>query len=280
MRKIALIGGDSRQIHAAEALQEAGFLPYVYGNDGAARAGFTAPYTMEETLLGAQAVVLPVPSVKKEGFLFAPHTERTIPLAVLETALPKDATVFLWDRKKWTPSTKGRVFDLKEDEILCLDNARTTAEAALTLALRESGLRFCDMHAAVVGYGRIARELSRLLLALGASVTVIARRKESRDAAEKTGAHALSLEKQALFSDADVIFNTVPAPILTEKSFADLRCGVPYIELASVSGIAPQAMQKLRCRVVQASGLPGKFCPRSAGRHLAQAVLRRLEVTK
>ena len=66
MRKIALIGGDSRQISAACTLKTAGFTPFVYGNDTAAAVGFIAPYTLEETLAGAEAVLLAVPSVKKK----------------------------------------------------------------------------------------------------------------------------------------------------------------------------------------------------------------------
>ena len=78
MRKIALIGGDCRQIHAATHLQKAGFTPFFYGNDLAAGHGFTAPYTLQETLKDAEALLLPVPGFQNQGCVPTPLFEKNI----------------------------------------------------------------------------------------------------------------------------------------------------------------------------------------------------------
>lgn len=279
MRKIALIGGDSRQIYAAATLKKAGFTPFVYGNDGAAGAGVTAPYTMKETLADAEAVLLPVPSVKKKGFLNAPHTEESIACKDVWENVPRHATVFLWEREHCLPPDGMRTVDLAEDEILQSKNAAITAEAALLLAMRESKRQLAGSRMAVVGYGRIGKHLCRLASAWGASVAVVARQGRNRNLAQSQGFAVKDPSEQGLFSDTELIFNTVPVPFLNEKSFSSLQRDALYFELASQpGGIDPSCAPPLP--VIPAQGLPGKYCPQSAGRALAEAVMLHLEVEK
>lgn len=279
MRKIALIGGDCRQIHAAATLQEAGFLPFVFGNDGAAKEGFTAPYTLKETLADAEAALLPVPSVKKKGFLHTPLSEGSVSLTALTDAMPKSTAVFLWGVQNCPLPDSPRVVDLEKDEQLQTENALLTAEAALCLAMQHAKRSFCAARVAVVGYGRIGRALCRMAKALGAEVTVVAREGKSKEAARRAGFSLASPEETALFAETDLIFNTVPAPILAKNCFWGMPRHLLYLELASKPGVlTPDAATLLGQKVIDGAGLPGKFFPFDAGRRLAEAVLRHLEV--
>lgn len=277
MQKIALIGGDSRQIHAAATLEKAGLTPFVYGNDGAANAGFTAPYTIKETLEGAKAVILPVPSVKKKGQINAPHSETEIPLPTVWQHLAPSTTVFLYGRENCKPPAQIHALDLAEDENLLEENAAITAEAALALAIESSGRVLRGAQCSVVGYGRIGKALSRLACAWGAKVTVVARQGSNCNLAQKSGFSVRDPQGSALFAGADLIFNTVPAPILTEKSFENTLPTALYLELASQpGGIAPLAT--IPIQRIHAPGLPGKYCPKSAGIAIGKCVLEHLGV--
>ena len=279
MRKIALIGGDCRQIHAAATFQRAGFVPFVYGNDGASKAGFTAPYTLKETLEGAEAVLLPVPSVKKKGFLHAPHTEQPLSARALFDLLPREGTVFVWGRENCRIPDGYRTVDLAEDEILQNEYASITAQAALLIAMQASGRRLSDARCSVVGYGRIGKRLCRLAAAWGARVEVVTRQGSNRVLALGQGLTVKDPRSTALFSQSDLIFNTVPFPILDEKSFAQVPSHALYIELASrPGGIDPAFAAFLPIGFLSGAGLPGRICPESAGKALAQAVLLHLEV--
>ncbi len=274
MRKIALIGGDCRQIHAATHLKKAGFTPFFYGNDPAAGHGFTAPYTLQETLQDAEALLLPVPTFQNQGCLPAPLFEKNILLFSVAEALPESCTVFGWGADKSGMFAKNRTVDLSKDEVLVAQNARATAEAALMVALTHSQKAFFKSKCVVVGYGRIGSYLASNLLALGAEVRVGARREESRTSAQVAGCAVFSPEDARLFCGADVVFNTVPEPILSKKQLQSLPKEAIFIELASAPGAL--AWQNPPFTVVKAPSLPGRFCSQSAGQFLAEAVLTHL----
>lgn len=274
MRKIALIGGDDRLLFAADRFRQAGFRPFVYGNEGAAAMGLCAPYTLRETLEGAEAVVLGIPTEKKKGFVFAPRFEKEIPCAALAGLVPPQATVFLWGQPKDGTFANLMTYNLEQDAVLVAQNARATAEAAMLLALKESGKALFCTKSAILGFGRIGSRLADNLLALGGEVRVGARREESRKSAALLGCAAFLPNDEALFSGVDVIFNTVPAPILSAQTLAKLDKNVIFIELASPPGALDG--RKVPCRVVNGASLPGRFCHQSAGAFVAQAVLDQL----
>ncbi len=278
MRKIALIGGDSRQISAAFTLKTAGFTPFVYGNDMAAKAGFTAPYTIKETLTDAEAVLLSVPSVKKEGFLYTPLWERNLTISDFMRALPQNTTVFLWGREKCGIKIKNRIVDLEKDEICQKENAHATADAAIFLAMQEANQAIFKMRTVILGYGRIGKYLSKNLMALGAAVKVGARRESSRKEAALMGLDAHPLTDPLLLMDTDVIFNTIPTPILTPEHLKSVGSDTLYLELASAPGALTEDEKKQsHFRILMAPGLPGKYCSHSAGQFLGEAVLRHMK---
>ena len=116
--------------------------------------------------------------------------------------------------------------------------------------------------------------LARKLRALDAAVTVSARC--ARDFA-RIAANGLSvLDTRTLAGQLghfDVIFNTVPAPVLTAAALADVQPPCPIIDLASLpGGFAADAQPPEGCRVLHALSLPGKVAPLSAARAVFDTV--------
>jgi dipicolinate synthase subunit A len=64
-----------------------------------------------------------------------------------------------------------------------------------------------------------------------------------------------------------VIFNTVPAPVISEAQVRNCREDCIKIDLASQRGIAGRD-------VIWARGLPGKDVPESSGQLIAKTVIR------
>lgn len=277
MRKIALIGGDSRQISAAFTLKTAGFTPFVYGNDTAAALGFTAPYTLSETLSGAEAVLLAVPSVKNKGFLYTPLWEKNLPIADFLQSLNKNTVVFLWGNHQRDMQIESPIVNLATDEYCLRENARLTADIAIFLAMKETKLALCDMQTSVLGYGRIGKYLTKHLGMLGAKVKVGARRKESQEQAKEHVSEVYLPTDPKLLSSTDVIFNTIPHPILNRELLESAEIGTLYMELASAPGGLTDDAKTCPLCIVDASGLPGKYCARSAGKIIGESVLRHLE---
>ena len=159
------------------------------------------------------------------------------------------------------------VLDLLKDSIYVANNAAITADCALRVAAPKLQTTFAETPALIIGWGRIGKCLGKLLQAMGAKVTVAARKESDRAMLKALGYGALDIPEvpQAL-GQFDVIYNTVPQKMLTE----DLLSPYPKclkIDLASQPGLEGED-------VVIARGLPGLYAPESSGRLIAKTILR------
>ncbi|HEY8531113.1 MAG TPA: hypothetical protein VIL08_02585, partial [Limnochorda sp.] len=82
-------------------------------------------------------------------------------------------------------------------------------------------------------------------------------------------------QMEAACAAAEVIFNTVPAPVLDRARLESLRPETLIIDIASEPGGTDfEAARRLGLKAVLAVGLPGKVAPKSAGRILGQVIPR------
>lgn len=164
-----------------------------------------------------------------------------------------------------------RLLDLLKDPTYLAKNAAITAYCALRLAMMELPVTLRGCRVLVIGWGRIAKCLSSLLWALEADVTVAARKEADRAMACALGYRSETIDNlDATLNDYRLIFNTVPAPVLSEQQIEHCRQGCLRIDLASVQGISGK-------HVIWARGLPGKDTPESSGKLIAKTVIRLFE---
>ena len=152
--------------------------------------------------------------------------------------------------------------DLLKDPYYIAENADITAHCALKLALSKLPVTLKGQPVLVIGWGRIGKCLAKLLCAMGAEVAVYARKEADRATLAALG----YLPKQAL-DGYRIIFNTAPAPVISQEEAALCRSDCLKIDLASEVGIAGDD-------VLWARGLPGKDAPESSGRLIARTILR------
>ena len=227
---IALLPGDARQRYLGELLAREGhrIVPYAPG-------------------AGADAWLFPLPTGDH------PALGELSPGSLALVGLAKGTHPQL------------RLRDYFSSETVQLRNAAITAEGALALAVSHTERTLLGSRVLILGGGRISRALAPRLRALGAAVTVYARRPEERALAESRGCETLAVlpEKPEGFH---LLFNTVPFPVLP----AAPDC--PAIELASAPGGFRDP-----AGVIPAGGLPGKTAPLSAAEALLgpiRAILR------
>ena len=127
-------------------------------------------------------------------------------------------------------------------------------------------------NALVVGLGRCGLPLARSLAALGARVTVAVRRREVRALAESFGFSTINFDQlQCEAHNYDFLFNTVPAPVLTEEILSKVRKDAIIIDIASAPGGTDfAAANRLGIKNFLSLGLPGKVAPITAGKILAK----------
>jgi hypothetical protein len=168
------------------------------------------------------------------------------------------------------PSLYGyATMDLLQDSQYVAENAAITADCALRIAREQMGIVWCKCPVLVIGWGRIGKCLASQLRALGANVTVAARKEADRAILRALGYGA----ENSLALSANhyrVIFNTVPAAVLSKEQCADYDPNCIKIELASQPGMDDPS-------VISALGLPAKYAPESSGKLIADTFIRLLQ---
>lgn len=160
------------------------------------------------------------------------------------------------------------------DKCYVIKNALATAEGAIFTAMQHSSDIILNRKLLITGFGNIGSILCAKLIAYGCDVTVCARSPLARASAENLGASVCDFPALCLHP-CDIIFNTVPHPVIDRYALASLDSDAMIIELASApGGVDMNAANELGVTVVGAGGLPGKYCPAFAGRVLKDTVLQ------
>ena len=183
------------------------------------------------------------------------------------------ARIFLCGALPWDDA---RVIDLWKDEALQTENAWLTAEGALCAAMRSGEKCLRETRCLVIGWGRIGRALTEMLVALGVRVTVASRQEAHRRRAIERGAEVVALDAVAeALPSAELAINTAPAMVLDAAALGHMRAGSMVIDLASPPyGVDLRAAWSLGLRAWREPGLPGRYCPESAAAALYRAMLR------
>ncbi len=300
--RFAVIGGDGRMTYVADYLRAAGCSVTLFGSgsEHLPREGgegqIRVVTSMEKVMETADVLILPLPATRDGTTVWCPRDPSAHvtfdTLAALMDRYPH-ARLFggrLPERFKNHLGASSdiplRVMDYYDDEALQLRNAYLTAEAAVMTAMRETDCALRGSTVGIIGYGRIGRLLARLLLLLGADVTVAARRNDARLHAESDGCHPVCLgdEQRAgggmfpLCCEHGVIFNTVPARVLDRDLLLRMEKGTILIDLASAPfGVSDEdvriAAEENALRYIRVPSLPGSYAPRDAGFIIAACVL-------
>lgn len=161
-----------------------------------------------------------------------------------------------------------RKIDLLQDEEYLAGNAAITAHCAIKLALPHLRVTLNRCPVLILGWGRIGKNLAKLLRGLGADVTVAARKESDRAMLRALGYRAADVQELSkLLHGYRLIYNTVPEKILSDSTTYANDC--IKVELASLPCLPGTD-------IIDGRGLPGKLAPESSGRLIAETILRRL----
>ena len=150
-----------------------------------------------------------------------------------------------------------------KDEKFQSVNSRLTAEGTLKIILEKTIKGLNDLSVLTIGFGRTGAAVAAILKDVGATVTV---------ASNSSVRQAYALAERVIpaygfeFGAFDVIVNTVPKPIITDKDAMTLKEGTLYIDLASTPAINLEYANYLGADAHIYPALPAKTAPYSAGK--------------
>lgn len=262
--RYAILGGDMRFAHLTRMLQEsgrqaAGFLQEGAGGD---------PHPIE-ALADYSCIISNWP-------MRWPLTEAKVKPEEIMASIASGSVLLLCGpqfpaNRRWDL----QYINLWQDETLLRENAYLTAQAAVAAVMRQARM-FTLGACMVIGYGRIGRALTEILLNLGAQVTVVSRKESKRRQAAEIGAQSCEpMQIESALPNQQIIFSTPPAEVLNADQLKRISNHALLIDLASAPyGFDLEIAQKMGLHAARESGLPGRYCPLSAARAIYNAVLR------
>lgn len=274
--KFAVFGGDGRIVRLIRLLREDGHTVSTFALDKAVSGGSKTAFDAAD---GADCAVFPLPSIKN-GILNAPFSAEQHDISDILSILAPGTLVCAGMTDSFAPLCGGlglKLRDYFKSDYLTVMNALLTAEGAIGLIMHESPRAVFGSKILVCGYGRIGRLLSHKLHALGAQVTVAARKSEALAYIRAEGMIALDLRHADNFSGFDFVVNTIPETVF--KSGALKQFGsAALIELASPPyGFDLAAAEEMGKSVMIASGLPGACSPETAAEIIRDTVYAIIE---
>lgn len=197
------------------------------------------------------------------------------PLCVFGGAFPQEWKIFLeengilyWDFMQMPEVVGG--------------NAWITAEATVAEVLQCAKYSIREQKVLITGYGCCGEKLAHIFAALGAEVTVAARRQEVRERIEADGYRSVSFEEMAeAVAGMQTIVNTVPALVVTEEVVRNLPKDAMIIDIASAPGGTDfEAAGRYGICAKLALGLPGIYTVGSSAKLLQRAIQRYAPIEK
>lgn len=272
-KTFGVAGGGPRGAELVRLLRRDGYTVYAYGVE--------IPQTdaLEKTL-DADVVILPVPLFGPEGTFNCPGA--ALSEAELLSKFRRGQRVFAG---LIPPETARRareagisMTDYMTYEPMAVANAAVTADAALCLTVQETRDTLAGKRCLALGFGRIGKLLCQRLQGAGASVTAAARNPDDRAWIRALGYAALDASDLAgRLGDFQIVYNTIPAPILDAELLRELPPDCFLMDLASKPGVDMDTASALGVRFVWARGLPGRVVPRGAAAILRDTALSLLE---
>lgn len=272
--KIAVIGGDRRQAYLAAFLADLGYECAVFAVEGEDIGGAVRCAELQGAVAEASVLILPLP-VSRDGVnVNTPLYNGKVSLESVKELVSEDALI-LGGMIKASVFPKNKVCDYYSKEELQLLNTIPTAEGAIAIAMEKLPTTLHGTKTLILGFGRVGKTLALTLKGLGADVTVA-----TRNSAEKAVCHILGfkvLEYGLLYDkvgDFGLIYNTVPALLLTDELLGRVQNGTPVIDLAThPGGVDAKAAADRGKAVIWALGLPAKVAPITAGEYITKTVL-------
>lgn len=273
-----ILGGDNRSLYLGEYLEKQKHRVCYYAFNQT-----DCFENLTEAINEATCVILPLPLTRDRVTLNAPlFDEKVLISDIYALATPEKMFFGGQFPKSFCEELDARETPycdyFKLDE-LAIYNAVPTSEGVLEILISELPITVHGMNCAVIGYGKVGKILADTLKAVGANVTVFARKQ--KDFAE---IHAKSIKPLhiARLSESthnfDAVVNTVPAKILGAKELGNLNSDCLLIEIASAPfGIDFQSAKERAMQVIKAGSLPGKVAAKTAGEIIGRSILPIIE---
>jgi dipicolinate synthase subunit A len=280
-KHVVFIGGDARQLEVIKSCIKMRAHVTLIGFDNLQTplSGTMQKEMQPSVLSRADVVVLPIIGTDDRGEISSIFTSKTLILTEEHIkALPSHSTIFTGLARPYLKNlcTKYHVpfVELMERDDVAIYNSIPTVEGALMMAIQNTDITIHGSNCIVLGLGRVGFTLARTLQAIGTHVRI-----GITSAADYARAFEMGLTPFYLYElmeqveEAEIIFNTIPAEVLSAPILARVRHDAVMIDIASKpGGIDYHYAEKRGLKAILCPSLPGIVAPKTAGRIIARTI--------
>lgn len=284
--KIAVIGGDARQLEIVRKLTEQQAILSLIGFEQLDHAftGATKEKIDNVDFSKIDAIILPVRGTDLNGqvdtifsnekvFLTKKIVEKTPEHCTIYSGITNDYLNLLI---KETSRSLVQLFNRDDVAIL---NSIPTVEGTIMMAIQHTDTTIHGSNVIVLGLGRVGMSVARTFHALGAKVKVAAKQSEHIARIIEMGLTPVHLDDlQIAVDDIDICINTIPHLVVTSDVIEKMPLHTLVIDLASKPGGTDfQYAEKRGVKALLAPSLPGIVAPKTAGNILADVLAQLLD---
>ncbi|MCT2343974.1 dipicolinic acid synthetase subunit A [Niallia taxi] len=284
--KIAIIGGDARQLEIVRKLTEQHAQLSLVGFEQLdhAFAGATKEKIDNVDFSMIDAIILPVKGTDLNGqvdtifsnekvFLTEEMLEKTPSHCTIYSGITND---YLNGIIKRTNTVLVQLFNRDDVAIL---NSIPTVEGTIMMAIQHTDTTIHGSNILVLGLGRVGMSVARTFHALGGKVKVAASESEHLARILEMGLTPVPLnELESAVCDIDICINTIPHLVVTSPVIEKMPLHTLIIDLASKPGGTDfQYAEKRGVKALLAPSLPGIVAPKTAGNILAEVLSQLLQ---
>ncbi|MCS1351260.1 dipicolinate synthase subunit DpsA [Mechercharimyces sp. CAU 1602] len=280
-KHVAFLGGDARQLEVVKRCIELDATVSLIGFDNLERplSGASLRELTAELLRTVDLLVLPIVGPDEEGRVQSVFTNKELVLSEeLLLALPNHCIVYAGMAKSYLQTLAEkhgiRLMQLLSRDDVAIYNSIPTVEGALMMAIQNTDITIHDSQCVVLGFGRVGMTMCRTLRQIGAHVAVGLRQSAQMARAYEMGIASFNMEAiTERVAETDLLFNTIPAQVVTAEVIRKLPHHAVIIDLASKPGGVDFSYAKKRgVKAILAPSLPGIVAPKTAGRMIARTM--------
>ena len=278
---ITILGGDTRQIALVKQLKNKGYYVNSYG-----LSENEDKNNLKIFLKNSQIVIFPMPVSKNGEDLYTNLATKKVKLIEI------NREKFLNNKIIFTPGLKSdeleslkieknnTIFKYCTEDFL-VKNAYLTAKATIKIIKENIGLDLKNKKILICGFGRLGKELTKILKDNNQNLLVSARNEADLKKIKSLSIKYVNTNKIEETSDHDIIINTIPSLIFSENILKKTAKNALLIDLASnPGGVDKKAVKKLATNYIHALGLPGKFYPEESAKIIKDKILKTMASLK
>lgn len=278
--KILFLGGDARQKHACEFLQNNGY-------DADYKFNLKLTTELIRSIQASSVIVLPLP-ISSDGIYITSNGEEKLKICEILNHTKKGVLIFGGKigevERELFDSKNIKYIDYFNEESFQINNAILSAEGAIYYAKQRFDKSIYNAKIAILGFGRIGKLLLYMLRPQGAKIDVYARKDSDLAWSAISGANAVKLSsvtsqtQEALWNDSyDIIFNTIPYNIINEDTAMLIDKNTLIVDVSSPPfGIDEKLIDKYKLNYHKEPSIPGRYAPKTAGEIIGNTILNNI----